>query len=104
MPCPAVVCAYRLGLSTISPIPCGAGLGFIGRKSMRCLFTNGKVWPKSEAKILFQRKLCYRTVEERIRLQEQKLGGIFPGPKRSPKPIFDCGGQACRIIWETLCY
>ena len=69
---------------------------------MRCLFTVGEVCPKSEEKILFQLKLCYRTVEERIRLQEQKLWGIFPGPKRSQKPIFDCGGQACRIIWETL--
>jgi hypothetical protein len=51
-------------------ITVGAGLGFIGRRSMRCLFTNGGVRPKSEDKMLFQRKTCYRTVEERIRLQE----------------------------------
>jgi len=32
-------------------------------------------------------KLCYRTVEERIRLQEQKFWGFFPG-KEVPKTIF----------------
>jgi hypothetical protein len=38
-------------------------------------------------KLLFQRKFCYHGADERIRLQEQKLWGIFSGPK-GPKNQF----------------
>ena len=48
-------------------------------------------------KLLFQGNLCYHGVDERIRLQEQKLWGIFPG-QEVPKTFLDCGGQGCCII------
>jgi hypothetical protein len=38
-------------------------------------------------KLLFQRKFYYHGADERIRLQEQKLWGIFPGPG-GPKNLF----------------
>ena len=44
--------------------------------------------PISHAKkYFFRRNLCYHTVDERNRLQEQQLGGIFTGP-RGPKNHF----------------
>jgi len=41
----------------------------------------------SENKVFFQGNLCYHGVDERIRLQEHKLWGIFPGP-RGPENRF----------------
>lgn len=73
-----MVCPCGLRLSLGSPLPPVTGPGFIVRKLMRCLFTKGEVCPKSEEKILFQRKICYRTVKVGIQRQEQKLWGIFP--------------------------
>jgi len=35
--------------------------------------------PKIKEKVFYQGNLCYHGVDERIRLQEQKLWGIFPG-------------------------
>jgi hypothetical protein len=37
--------------------------------------------------LLFQGNLCYHGVDKRIRLQEQKLWGIFPRPT-GPKNHF----------------
>jgi hypothetical protein len=48
-------------------------------------------------KLFFQGNLCYHAADEKIQLQEQKFGGIFPGP-RGPKTILGCGGKGCRII------
>lgn len=38
--------------------------------------------------LLFQRNFCYHTIWERIRVQKQKLWGIFPG-KRGPENHFE---------------
>jgi len=43
--------------------------------------------PGFREKVLLQGTLCYHGVDERIRLQEQKLLEIFPGP-RGPKKAF----------------
>ena len=56
-PRPAVVCAYRLGLSPGAPLPFGTGPGFIGRKSARSLVAEGLVCTKSE-KWTLRRNLC----------------------------------------------
>jgi hypothetical protein len=53
--------------------------------------------PKSEEKVLFQRKICYLTVQVEIRRQEQKLGGISPW-QRGSQNHFRLQGQGGRII------
>jgi len=46
-----------------------------------------RVCPTFRENGLFKGKLCYYSVNERIRLQEQKLWGIFTG-SRGPKNQF----------------
>jgi hypothetical protein len=72
-----MLCPWALGFSAGAPFSGGISLGFIGRKSMRRLFINEKVRPKSEEKALFQQKLCCHAFEERVLLQEKNLRGIF---------------------------
>jgi hypothetical protein len=45
--CQAMVCAYSLGLSPVPSLPGGAGLGFLGRPSMKNLVTKVVVCQKS---------------------------------------------------------
>jgi hypothetical protein len=46
---------------------------------LRFLGFEGKVCQKFKEKVFYQGNLCYHGIVERIRLQEQKLWGIFPG-------------------------
>jgi hypothetical protein len=79
-----------------------AGLRFIGRKSVRCLFTNGEVRPKSEGKILFQRNFCYyAALGEDSACKSETLGYVARG-KRSQEPFFDFAGQGSGIISINL--
>ena len=55
---PEVVCASGLGLANVGrTLPGAAGLGIIGRKSMRCQLTNEVVCTKSEENIFFNAKI-----------------------------------------------
>ena len=70
--------------------------GLLGKNLLR------RGWyAKNLENLFFQGKSCYHAADERIRLQEQKPSGIFPG-KEVPKTILNCGGQGCRIISELM--
>jgi len=43
----------------------------------------GVVCQKSGKNLFFQEKPCYHAADERVRLQEQKPSGIFPGQRGS---------------------
>jgi hypothetical protein len=58
-----------------------------GLKSIRRLFTDGEVRPKSDKKALFQRELCKYSVKERSWLHKKKSLGIFIRVERSEKPF-----------------
>jgi hypothetical protein len=51
------------------------------------LCSEGWLCQKFKEESILSRKLCYHGVDERIRLQEEKLWGIFSGP-RGPKNQF----------------
>jgi hypothetical protein len=54
-------------------------LGHFSSSVLRFLGSEGKVCQKFKEKAFYQRNLRYHGIAERIRLQEQKLWGIFPG-------------------------
>ena len=49
-------------------------------------------------KLTFRPNLCYFSTSEKNWLREEDRLGDFTRVKRPQKPIFDCGGQGCRII------
>jgi hypothetical protein len=61
-------------------------LASLSSGAVRYLGSEGEVCQELREKLFFQRNLCYHAVDERIRLQEQKLWGIFPGPS-GPKSL-----------------
>jgi hypothetical protein len=53
----------------------GAGLGFIGRKSMRCLFIDGEVYPKLFIKLTYQEIFRYYAVTKKDSLEKRCVSG-----------------------------
>jgi hypothetical protein len=92
-----VVCPCGLGFSSGSPLPGNAVLGPLSSPPLRFLGAKANVYQKFRKKVFHQGNLCYPGIVVRIRLQEQKPWGFFPG-KRSHKPFLDCGGHGCCII------
>ena len=84
----------RIGLvisnsrSSSAPLSGGADLGYLGRKSMRCLLTKWRCALNFKKKTFSGKNMLpYRTVEVEIRRQEQKLCGAFPW-QRGPQNHF----------------
>src|SRR5208337_5345657 len=80
----------------VLPLPISAGLGSLSSTALRFLGSDRKVCQKFKEKVFYQGNLCYHGIDERIRLQEQKLWAIFPGP-RGPKNQF-------RPWWPNLAH
>jgi hypothetical protein len=60
----------RFCFSSGPPLPSGVGLGFIGRKSTRCLFINGEVYPKLFIKLTYQEIFRYYAVGNKYSLEK----------------------------------
>jgi hypothetical protein len=82
-----MVCPSGLGFSAGAQLPGSVSLGLIGSKSMRCLFTNEEVRPKSEGKAPFIKNYAIMPSLKGSGLKNRNLGGIFPG-QRGPKNDF----------------
>src|SRR5208337_4179330 len=91
---PQVVGACHLSFSPVPPSQGGAGWGFLGRPSMKNLFTK---YPIICEKIYFEGSLCYPASHQMIWPKKRNLWGLNPGWK-VPNPFFARNGQASGII------
>src|SRR5665647_943091 len=85
--CPEMVCSCGLGFSSGSSLSSGAGLGFIGRKSMRCLFTNGEIRLNLKKRNFFSEKYATVPSKWRFGVKNRSFVGFAPD-KGVPKTIF----------------
>jgi hypothetical protein len=81
LPCPKVVCTCGFGFSAGAPLSGSAGLESLSSLAVRYPGSESAVCSKFREKVFFQGNLCYHADDEKIRLQEQNLWGIFSGPK-----------------------